>query len=93
MLDRPHHTPSDLAVPPGDIGDVRDFGEGRSPPARPSLDAGYTYAGLVSIKEYRQIMSDEESADALIISRLEHLEALCRNIARSELARLFHPSS
>ena len=39
----------------------------------------------ISIKEYRKIMSDETSTDEQILKRLNYLEALCRNVIRTEL--------
>lgn len=39
----------------------------------------------ISIQEYRKIMSDETSTDEQILKRLNYLEALCKNVIRTEL--------
>ena len=46
----------------------------------------------ISIAEYRKIMSDEESSDEQILKRLNYLEALCRNVIKSELEE-FHKNN
>ena len=40
---------------------------------------------MLTIQEYRQILSDQKSTDAQISKRIEYLEALCRNIIRNEI--------
>jgi hypothetical protein len=41
---------------------------------------------MVTLEEYREMLGDRESSDEQIISRLQYLEALCRNIIQAELA-------
>lgn len=43
---------------------------------------------MVTIKEYREILSDKESTDEQVQKRLQYLEALCQNIISSELKKL-----
>lgn len=68
-----------------------DFGDVSKPRARRAWPppTEYTYAGLVSVEEYRAILGDQISTDAQIVARLAYLERLSRNIARDELAKLF----
>lgn len=40
---------------------------------------------LVSVGEYRKMLDDNISTEEQIRKRLEFLEALCRNVAKSEL--------
>lgn len=40
---------------------------------------------VVSIAEYRQLLSDTASTDKQITKRLQFLEAFCRNIIKPEL--------
>ena len=40
---------------------------------------------LVTTKEYRELLNDNETSDEQIQKRLEYLEAFCRNIIRQEL--------
>lgn len=40
---------------------------------------------LVSVEEYRKILGDYSSSEENILSRLNYLEAFCRNVARFEL--------
>jgi len=40
---------------------------------------------MLSIKEYREILNDEESTDEQIKKRTEYLEALCRNVIKIEI--------
>jgi hypothetical protein len=73
----------------GDLGDVRDVA-GNLPLTDASIAvAPYTYRGLVSVAEYRELTSDHASADAIIVARLEYLEALFRNLIRAKLESLF----
>lgn len=49
-------------------------------------DERYNKNGLlVSVDEYREILDDYASTEEQIKKRLEFLEALCRNVAKSEL--------
>ena len=41
--------------------------------------------GLLSVREYRDMLGDQTSTDKQIKKRLEYLEALCRNIIRLEI--------
>ncbi|MEK7569017.1 MAG: hypothetical protein AAB497_02805 [Patescibacteria group bacterium] len=40
---------------------------------------------IVSIERYRTILSDNTSTDEQIVKRLRYLEALCRNVIKSEI--------
>ncbi len=40
---------------------------------------------MVSIEEYRKLLSDYVTSDEIITERLEYLEAFCRNIIKNEL--------
>jgi len=40
---------------------------------------------VITIKEYRKILDDKKSSNEQIAKRLQYLEALCRNITKSEL--------
>jgi hypothetical protein len=40
---------------------------------------------MVTIAEYRNILSDQTSSDEQIKKRLEYLEAFCRNVAKIEI--------
>lgn len=42
-------------------------------------------SSLVSVQEYRKILNDEISSESQILERLNYLEALCRNVAKSEI--------
>lgn len=41
---------------------------------------------VVSVAEYRKLLNDNISTDEQIRVRIEYLEALCRNVARAEIA-------
>jgi hypothetical protein len=72
----------------GDKRDVRDVtGAVLATGACADL-APYTHQGLVSVAEYRALMSDFVSSDAIIIMRLDHIEALCRTVVRARFERL-----
>ncbi|MDR6624842.1 hypothetical protein [Caulobacter segnis] len=53
--------------------------------------APHTWDGLVSVAEYRDMMSDFVSSDAIIIQRLDYIERLCRSIVRARFERLYPP--
>lgn len=40
---------------------------------------------VVSVMEYRTMLGDYKSTDEQILGRLRYLEALCRNVIRTEL--------
>ena len=40
---------------------------------------------IISIEEYRKIVSDRKTVDKAVAERLKYLEALCRNIIKSEI--------
>ncbi len=40
---------------------------------------------MVTIDEYRKILSDYKSTDKQIKKRVEYIESLCRNIIKQEL--------
>lgn len=44
--------------------------------------------GVVTVWEYRRILNDKTSSDEEILSRINYLEALCRNVVRAELTNL-----
>ena len=43
----------------------------------------------ISIEEYRKIMKDEVSPDALITKRLQFIEEFCNNIINVELDKYY----
>ncbi len=45
---------------------------------------------VVSIQEYRKLLSDKTSTDNQILLRLRYLESLCRNVVRDELENYVH---
>lgn len=51
--------------------------------AKTPQDKGKTT--IVGISEYRKILADNVSTDEQIIKQLQYIEALCRNVIRSEL--------
>jgi len=42
---------------------------------------------MVTIKECREILKDYKSSDEQIKSRIEYLDAFCRNVIRIELEK------
>jgi len=42
-------------------------------------------ATSITVQEYRKLLNDSESTDQQIKSRLQYLEAFCRNIIQIEL--------
>ena len=43
---------------------------------------------LVTVREYREILNDNDSSDEQVQKRIQYLEALCQNIISSELQKL-----
>jgi DNA mismatch repair ATPase MutS len=43
----------------------------------------------MKIKEYRKLLNDNVSSDEQIQRRLDYLEALCRNVIRTELEKYY----
>jgi hypothetical protein len=40
---------------------------------------------VVSVAEYRKLLNDNISSDEQIHARIQHLDGLCRNVARDEI--------
>jgi hypothetical protein len=43
----------------------------------------------ISVEKYREIMPDKVSSDERIQERIKYIEALCRNVIRQELRKLY----
>lgn len=84
-MSKPH--PSDH-----DKRDVRDVAEEVFSSRAGVGPAPYSYRGLVSVAEYRELMGDQLSPDAVIEARLEYLEALFRKVIDAKLDALFQTS-
>ncbi len=53
-----------------------------------TIPADKTSGGLLSVQEYRNILSDSKSTEIEIKKRLQYLQAFCRNIIKLELNNL-----
>jgi len=76
-----------------DTGDERDVRDVHGPLSADAEigPAPHTWDGLVSVAEYRDMMSDFVSSDAIIIQRLDYIERLCRSVVRTRFERLYTP--
>lgn len=48
---------------------------------------------VVSVAEYRKLTGDRETSDEVVVSRLQYLEALCKNVCAIELESYGHVPS
>lgn len=44
---------------------------------------------LVSLDEYRQLLSDNHTGNEQAMERLRYIEALCRNLIKNDLRKLY----
>ena len=53
-----------------------------------SITKSFDSDTVVSVTEYRKLLSDYTSTDKSITERIRYLESLCRNIIRPELQKI-----
>jgi len=50
-----------------------------------NLEAYNKQEPIISIEQYRRLLNDYQSSEEKILKRLRFLEALCRNVIKTEL--------